>query len=925
VLETQSAVVDKLSSVSRNFTLPGSILVETTAIHNAIKEGQDSIKHGAILRVLKPLSAGIRESEIARRHAETFNWMVEPHEQTAQGTDVRFIDWLKHDAGIFLVTGKPGSGKSTLMKFLVNDSRVQQSLKAWAAEGGKDLIFSKFFFWRLGSTDQKTVFGLLRGLLYDMCRADPRLVKLPFPKLWDKGYTGMETILGEADIRTAFGQIQTNEELHKQFSFCFFIDGLDEFDGQEMAHWKLARMLSDWTTGPWPIKLCLSSREEHSIVSEFQAFRQVRLQDLTGDDITAIINDTLLNNKFFQQLQNREPNDCSAFIESIRSGAEGVFLWTMIILNLVEDELPTASTVKSLQVIIETMPSRLEDFLGTILSTIKKHHRQHVYFLLAMVLRMLGFHLDDDGKSPIMEQMGYQKNFQNALGGTRTSYLPGYGISVALESIMQGAATGDFKVVLEALPGAFDYQLQSENAAAKIRTWCKGLVCVEFFEYGSFGDMFSYGFNDNRKLGLTTFFHRSIPEFLFTIIKEKAKEYCFNDEDIAQAILATLTAEIRAKHNHPRNIRTYFTHAISRTLRLLRLRSIPPSSRVFAELDKLEAAQLCEDQQNQQIEGSLWDMPWAQEIFSVSWEVYFVSDFPGGLGGVAARFDRNQNPSVLTLASAAGLHEYVSWKLGHANTDSGLLLSALCALVTVSLSPTEEVWEPMLAAQITILRTLLRAGANIGHFGWYTHLRNEPAFFEGSVRRWIFEDYPSDCFTRNSSTDPSRYSGLPSWWTWMVAVEPILENLLKPRGRCSQRLWDFLEIWLEAGAPPPHDISCEVVSELQPSNPLFLYRQWIVWTPQSAPETHTFFLEPHRTADMTDIVINDIRDSQPSKHEAINFQDLIAYHRPPNLDILLEYANRNILAILSNGSRAENQGLKRAAACQDLALWGQSW
>lgn len=184
------------------------------------------------------------------------------------------------------------------MKFLANDSRVRQSLEKWAAEAKKDPVLSKFFFWRHGSTDQKTVYGLLRGLLYDMCRASPRVVRMLFPRLhasnrWDADAESVH-VLDEGDIRAAFDQIRTNVEIHEHFRFCFFVDGLDEFDGEEMAHWKLAKMLAGWTSGPLAIKLCVSSREDHSIVSAFQGSRQIQLQDLTEGDIAAIINDTLL-------------------------------------------------------------------------------------------------------------------------------------------------------------------------------------------------------------------------------------------------------------------------------------------------------------------------------------------------------------------------------------------------------------------------------------------------------------------------------------------------------------------------------------------------------------------------------------------------------------------------------------------------------
>ncbi|RBA18329.1 hypothetical protein FPRO05_10624 [Fusarium proliferatum] len=72
-----------------------------------------------------------------------------------------FIDWLKSDLPVYWITGKPGSGKSTLMKFLISDSRTPAALKEWK----KDTIIIAHFFWKPGSTMQHSFKGLLCSLL----------------------------------------------------------------------------------------------------------------------------------------------------------------------------------------------------------------------------------------------------------------------------------------------------------------------------------------------------------------------------------------------------------------------------------------------------------------------------------------------------------------------------------------------------------------------------------------------------------------------------------------------------------------------------------------------------------------------------------------------------------------------------------------
>jgi len=91
--------------------------------------------------------------------------------------------------------------------------------------------------------------------------------------MWGLGNAWAKLVVDEAEIRAAFDQVRANPEVHQQFAFCVFIDGFDKFNAKEMGHWKLSKMLHDWahgTDGAGPLKLYISSREDHSIMSAFQ-------------------------------------------------------------------------------------------------------------------------------------------------------------------------------------------------------------------------------------------------------------------------------------------------------------------------------------------------------------------------------------------------------------------------------------------------------------------------------------------------------------------------------------------------------------------------------------------------------------------------------------------------------------------------------
>lgn len=108
-----------------------------------------------------------------------FDWIFEDSKtflDEQPGSEITFQDWLRSGSGIFHIDGKPGSGKSTLMKHICEHSETREILHEWARE--KKFIISQFFFWRLGTPDQRSLRGLIRGLLWGVIRQEPQAIGL---------------------------------------------------------------------------------------------------------------------------------------------------------------------------------------------------------------------------------------------------------------------------------------------------------------------------------------------------------------------------------------------------------------------------------------------------------------------------------------------------------------------------------------------------------------------------------------------------------------------------------------------------------------------------------------------------------------------------------------------------------------------------
>jgi ABC-type multidrug transport system fused ATPase/permease subunit len=62
-----------------------------------------------------------RRSKIREAHPNTFSWMFYEH----------FRAWLKSPEPVYWISGKPGSGKSTLVKYLVDNPEIPIQLRQW--------------------------------------------------------------------------------------------------------------------------------------------------------------------------------------------------------------------------------------------------------------------------------------------------------------------------------------------------------------------------------------------------------------------------------------------------------------------------------------------------------------------------------------------------------------------------------------------------------------------------------------------------------------------------------------------------------------------------------------------------------------------------------------------------------------------------
>ncbi len=154
--------------------------------------------------------------------------------------------------GEFWFSGQPGLGKSTFMKFLADHASTSAALMRWASRGR--LVLASHYFWSAGTPMQKSRQGLLQTLLCDVFQQLPDLIEAVCVERWSlpTGRLAHET-WALPELQRILRRIA---DLDVNARFCFFIDGLDEFEGD---HVDFCRDLTDLARSPH-IKLCISSR-----------------------------------------------------------------------------------------------------------------------------------------------------------------------------------------------------------------------------------------------------------------------------------------------------------------------------------------------------------------------------------------------------------------------------------------------------------------------------------------------------------------------------------------------------------------------------------------------------------------------------------------------------------------------------------------
>lgn len=251
-------------------------------------------------------------------------------------------------------------------------------LVAMWAQPYKAIIISHYF-WIAGTSLQKSQQGLLQNLLYEIFRQCPDLIKTTCTERWktcgqNSSASESMTLWSLEELRETLKACVAKDDA--RLKLCFFIDGLDEYSGNQEDQTRLCQTLKHLATSA-NVKLCLSSRPWNIFEGEFGLqFPKVYMQDLTHDDIQKYALSRLQEHTRWSAVSANQSQG-QWLISEITAKSNGVFLWVFLVTKLLREGLTNRDTFADLRRRLSSFPSELESFFKAILEAVEPfYHNQ---------------------------------------------------------------------------------------------------------------------------------------------------------------------------------------------------------------------------------------------------------------------------------------------------------------------------------------------------------------------------------------------------------------------------------------------------------------------------------------------------------------------------------------------------------------------
>lgn len=447
----------------------------TELVKAYVAEARKTDRIRTILQTLHFEEMRQREQYTRMAYDRTFAWAFE-------NDTTSLPNWLRSGSGIYWISGKPGSGKSTFMKFVLRNPETRLALQKWSA--GKPVLLPSYFFWNPGTLIQKNLHGFARSLLFDILVEVPQLAETICPDRWNAQSWRLLQPWDTEELLGCLDNLASVQDL--PVKICVFVDALDEFDADDEDSTVIIHVLQR-LLGSDQIKICASSRPWSIFHESFRMYPSLSVHELTRGDIEIYVEDNLRMSEPFRHLESCEPQAASDLKAYLTEHAQGVFLWVFLVSRSVLRGLSNSDTVEELRRRLDELPSDLEDFFRVMLHRIEPVYWEQTAILLKTLTVM---------RTPLPVSVFWAADEESSIPTREVAFAPAKGEPMPPEAK---------KLAMNAA-NAFAANSGKHNnivrKGASLEAQCKDFICI------------NDSHDEPKPNGMIILLHRTVADFL---------------------------------------------------------------------------------------------------------------------------------------------------------------------------------------------------------------------------------------------------------------------------------------------------------------------------------------------------------------------------------------------------------------------------
>ena len=329
-------VAAALSSMARTASI-SSKLEQHASTHHTLTESHRE----TLLQSLQFEQIDRRYLSVKFPHAKTCSWFLKTRE---------YLDWRKADQhhSFLWVKGKPGAGKSTLMKYAFDHFKAKPHEKL------------SFFFHARGVGLERTASGMYRTLLIKLLQPRPHLraaFDLAGFAPWNVNNTAWNIEMLKSVFSKAIHLLQPSE------SVTCFIDALDECDQEEVQG--MVEFFKDLAKSALEsdanFRVLFSSRHYPHVTISADLNLILEQRDEHTHDIELYIEHKL------SSIKTKDTNVRDQIHTKLRDKASGVFMWVVLVVDILDKSHRQGRQASYLLRQLEKLPGDLHELFRELL------------------------------------------------------------------------------------------------------------------------------------------------------------------------------------------------------------------------------------------------------------------------------------------------------------------------------------------------------------------------------------------------------------------------------------------------------------------------------------------------------------------------------------------------------------------------------